>query len=74
MRMSVDVTFDPAHGYVGTAPERRSAVRALSLNGVQGPSVPENRSPEHSQAPFICRAPAARLAAISGDEQMFGAE
>ena len=35
MRMSVDVTFDPAHGYVGTAPELRSPVRALSLNGLR---------------------------------------
>ena len=35
MRMSVDVTFDPLHGYVGTAPELRSPVRALSLNGLR---------------------------------------
>ena len=34
MRMSVDVSFDPAHGYI-TAPELRTAVRALSLNGLR---------------------------------------
>ena len=34
-RLSVDVSFDPAHGYVGTAPELRTAVRALSLNGLR---------------------------------------
>ena len=39
MRLSVNVTFDERHGhYVGTAPELRSAVRALSLNGL-GPWI-----------------------------------
>jgi hypothetical protein len=37
-RLSVDVTFDERHGYTGTAPELRSAVRALSLNGL-GPWI-----------------------------------
>jgi len=34
-RLSVDVTFDERFGYTGTAPELRSAVRALSLNGLR---------------------------------------
>ena len=33
MRRSVDVTFDPAHGYVGTAPE-------LRWRGVEYPASP----------------------------------
>jgi hypothetical protein len=35
MRLSIDVSFDPAHGYTGTAPELRSPVRALLLNGLR---------------------------------------
>ena len=38
MRLAVDVSFDPAHGYTGTAPELRTPVRALSLNGL-GPWI-----------------------------------
>ena len=34
-RLSIDVSFDPVHGYIGTAPELRSPVRALSLNGLR---------------------------------------
>jgi hypothetical protein len=69
-RLLVNVMFDPLHDYVGTAPELRSPVSALSLNGLQGPSVPENRSPEHTlrrYLPGFC-------GAASGDEQMFGAK
>jgi hypothetical protein len=34
-RLSIDVTFDERHGYTGTAPELRTPVRALSLNGLR---------------------------------------
>ena len=34
-RLLIDVTYDERHGYVGTAPELRTAVRALSLNGLR---------------------------------------
>jgi hypothetical protein len=34
-RLIVNVTFDPARGYVGTAPELRAAVVALSLGGLR---------------------------------------
>ena len=34
-RLEVSVTFDERHGYVGSAPELRSAVVALSLGGLR---------------------------------------
>jgi hypothetical protein len=34
-RLEVAVTFDPAKGYVGTAPELRQPVAALSLGGLR---------------------------------------
>jgi hypothetical protein len=34
-RLEVSVTFDPAKGYVATAPELRSPVTALSLGGLR---------------------------------------
>jgi hypothetical protein len=34
-RFEVSVTFDPAKGYVATAPELRAPVTALSLGGVR---------------------------------------
>lgn len=70
MRLLVNVSFDPLRGYVGTAPEMRAAVTAMSLNGLQGPSVPENRSPEHTLRRYL----SGFCGAASGDEQMFGAE
>ena len=44
MKMSVDVSFDPAHGYVGTAPELRTPVRALSLKGCGSRSRTSSRA------------------------------
>ena len=70
VRLLVNVSFDPLRGYVGTAPEMRAAVTAMSLNGLQGPSVPENRSPEHTLRRYL----SGFCGAASGDEQMFGAE
>ena len=34
-KLAVDVSFDEHFGYVGSGPELRSAVRALSLNGLR---------------------------------------
>jgi hypothetical protein len=34
-RLEVSVTFDERHGYIGSAPELRSAVTALSLGGLR---------------------------------------
>jgi hypothetical protein len=34
-RLEVSVTFDERHGYIGSAPELRSAVVALSLGGLR---------------------------------------
>jgi hypothetical protein len=34
-RLTVSVTFDPARGYVATAPELRAPVVALSLGGLR---------------------------------------
>jgi hypothetical protein len=34
-RLQVSVTYDPAKGYVGTAPELRSPAVALSLGGLR---------------------------------------
>ena len=45
-------------------------VTAMSLNGLQGPSVPENRSPEHTLRRYL----SGFCGAASGDEQIFGAE
>ena len=64
MRLLVNVSFDPLRGYVGTAPEMRAAVTAMSLNGLQGPSVPENRS-RSTPCADICRAFAALQAATN---------
>ena len=34
-RLEVSVTFDERHGYIGSAPELRSPVMALSLGGLR---------------------------------------
>ena len=34
-RLEVSVTFDERHGYIGSAPEVRSPVMALSLGGLR---------------------------------------
>ena len=34
-RLEVSVTFDERHGYIGSAPELRQAVVALSLGGLR---------------------------------------
>ena len=34
-RLEVSVTFDERHGYIGSAPELRSALVALSLGGLR---------------------------------------
>ena len=34
-RLEVSITFDERHGYIGSAPELRSPVTALSLNGLR---------------------------------------
>jgi hypothetical protein len=34
-RLEVDVSFDERHGYVGSAPELRQPVTALSLGGLR---------------------------------------
>jgi hypothetical protein len=35
MRISIGVTFDPGRGYVGSGPELRVPVTALSLGGLR---------------------------------------
>jgi hypothetical protein len=35
MRISIAVTFDPSRGYVGSAPELRAPLTALSLGGLR---------------------------------------